>query len=431
MTFAKPVIATALLSCLVVTLTACSGSEPESKDGTVTLVFRQFDPESEVRGLATVVDAWNRDNPRVQVEMQTLSPNNVQQFAREANAGTGPDINQIGYSDVEFLATPRILLPLDEHLSKDPLPEGTKEGLLATDMVTFEGKTWAMPWTADTMALVYNPKALSAAGVKDPPATWEQLAADARQISSSSAGKTSGFCFPASGSATSAGWFAINYYLWAHGGTLVRKDSAGNWQTGATPQQLAAAIQFFTDLFASGAVPKANQAVQDYSDPTISNGLATGSCAMTYQPPATFAALREKAEQAGTALTTAPMPSGLTDGATHLGGRALGINRNTEHPAEAWSFVKYLMSATTFKTYDQYPASAETLEDLPVPEAQQGYVEQLPHSRSFARYIGSEMTIASMQQLVNQRCSAVYSGQQTSAQAAADILKGLAEGLKG
>ncbi|MFC5826055.1 ABC transporter substrate-binding protein [Nonomuraea insulae] len=430
MKFAKPAVAAAMLSCLVVSLAACSDSDSESEPGTVTLIFRQFDPESEVGGLATAIDAWNKSNPRVQVEMQTLSPNNVQQFAREANSGSGPDIDQIGYTDVAFLARPRILLPLDDYLAKDPLPGGTKS-LLATDMVSVGGKTWAIPWTADTMALVYNPKALSAAGIKSPPTTWEQLATDAKQISSSSSGKTSGFCFPASGSATSAQWFAINYYLWSHGGALVRKDSSGRWQTGVSPASLTAAIQYFADLFATGAAPKANQAVQDYSDPTIANALATGSCAMSYAPPSTFGTVHRQAETAGTTLMTAPMPSGLTDGATHLGGRALGINRNTEHPAEAWSVVKYLVSATTFKTYGQYPASAKTLTELPVPKAQQGYVDQLPHSRSFARYIGSEMTIASIQLLVNQRFSAVYSGQSTSSQAAAAILDGLAEGLKG
>lgn len=432
MKFAKPAMVTAMASCLIVSLAACSGSdsESESESGTVTLVFRQFDPEGEVGGLTTAIDAWNKSHPRVQVEMQTLSPNNVQQFAREANSGSGPDIDQIGYTDVAFLATPKILLPLDDYLKKDPLPGGTKS-LLATDMATFDGKTWAIPWTADTMALVYNAKALSAAGIKEPPTTWEQLAADAKRISFSSSGKTSGFCFPASGSATSAQWFAANYYIWSHGGTLVQKDPSGQWQPGVSQAQLTAAIQYFADLFSSGAAPKANQAVQDYSDPTIVNGLATGSCAMSYQPPSTFATLRRQAQAAGTTLTTAPMPSGLTDGATHLGGRALGINRNTEHPEEAWSVIKYLASATTFKTYDQYPASAKTLTELTVPKEQQGYVDQLPHSRSFARYIGSEMTIASIEQLVNQRFSAVYSGQSTSAQAATAILGGLAEGLKG
>lgn len=427
MKFTKSAVAAAMLS-LVLPLGACSGSG--SGSGSVNLVFRQFDPKGEVAGLTTAIDAWNKSHPKIHVEMQTLSPNNVQQFAREANSGSGPDIDQIGYADVAFVAKPKILLPLDDLMKKDPLPGGT-DGLLAKDMVTFDGKTWAMPWTADTMALVYNPKALSDAGVSNPPATWEQLAADAKQISSHSSGKTSGFCFAASGSATSSQWNAINYYIWAHGGTLVQKNASGTWQPGIAQPQLASAIQYFADLFSSGASPKADQAVQDYSDPSIVNGLATGSCAMSYEPPETFASLEKQAKAAGTTLTTAPMPSGLTDGTTHLGGRALGINRNSKHPDEAWQVIKYLMSATTFKTYSQYPASTSTLTELKVPKSQQGYVKQLPHSRSFARYIGSDMTVASIEQLVNQHFSAVYSGQSSSSEAAGAIISGLTKGLKG
>ncbi|KAA9155287.1 extracellular solute-binding protein [Amycolatopsis acidicola] len=429
MKFAKPAAVAALAVSLIAPLAACSSSDSGS-GGVVHLTFRQFDPESEVTGLKTALDAWNAAHPNIQVELQTLSPNNAQQFAREANSGSGPDIDQIAYTDVSFLATPKILQPLDDLEKNDPLPGGT-DGLLATDLTKIDGKTWAMPWTADTMALVYNQKALTAAGIAKPPATWEELAADAKQISSSSGGKTAGFCFPASGSATSAGWFAINYYLWSHGATLVKKDAAGNWSAGATKEQLTSAIQFFTDLFSSGAVSKANQAVQDYSDPSIVNGLANGSCAMTYEPPSTFTKLEQQATAAGTTVTTAPMPSGLTDGATHLGGRALGINRNTEHAEEAWQVIKYLMSADTFKTYTQYPANKTTLTQLSVPQSQQGYVQQLPHSQSFGRYIGSEMTVSSIEQLANQQFSSVYSGQSSAADAASALLDGLAKGLKG
>jgi len=429
MKFVKRAVAGAMAACLAVALAACSGSD--SASGPVHLVFRQFDPESEVGGLKTAIDAWNQSHPDIQVELQTLSPNNVQQFAREANSGSGPDIDQIAFTDVSFVANPKVLAPLDEFLKKDPLPGNGTKDLLATDMVTFDGKTWAMPWTADTMALVYNPKAFQAAGIASPPTTWEQLAADAKQINATSGGKTAGFCFPGSGSATSSGWFAINYYLWSHGGTLVRKDSSGNWQAGATQEQLASAIQFFADLFASGASPKANQAVADYSDPTIVNGVVNGTCAMTYEPPSTFKTMEKQASTAGATVTTAPMPSGLTDGATHLGGRALAINRNSEHQDEAWQVIKYLMSADTFKTYGQYPASTATLTQLSVPQSQQGYVQQLPHARSFARYIGSEMTVGSIQQLLNQHVSAVYSGQSSAQDAAKAILDGLAKGLKG
>ncbi|WP_345483083.1 sugar ABC transporter substrate-binding protein [Actinopolymorpha pittospori] len=415
------VLAAALVS-------ACGGQGSGGGSGTVHLVFRQFDPANEVKGLQQVVDGWNKAHPDIQVDMQTLSPANSQQFAREANSGSGPDINLVGYADVAFLAKPKILMPIDDLMKKTPLGSST-DNLLATDMVTFDGKMWALPWTADTFALTYRPDALSRAGVTAPPATWEELASDAKKVDSSSGGKTAGFCFAGAGSATSAQWFAINYYLWSHGATLIKKDASGKFQPGATKQQLASAMDYFNGLFTSGATPASYKAVSDYTDPSITGGLANGGCAMSYEPPQTLRAIVGQA--ASGAVLTAPMPGGLKDGNTHLGGRALAINANTEHADAAWQFVKYLASPATFKTYNQYPASKSTLESLNVPKPEKGYVEQLPHAQSFARYNGAAMTIASIQQLVDQQFSAVYSGQRSSSDAAQALLDGLSAGLKG
>jgi multiple sugar transport system substrate-binding protein len=423
----NPTVVAALVAALALATTAaCSGAD-SADDGPVKLVFRQFDPAGEVKGLQAAVDSWNKSHPDIQVDMQTLSPNNVQQLAREANSGSGPDIAQVAFADVAFLAKPKILQPLDELMDKDPLAAGGDD-LLATDMTDLDGKRWALPWTADTMALAYRPQALTAAGIAKPPTTWEELADDAVKISRQTGGKTAGFCFGAAGSATATQWFAINYYLWDHGHALVTKGQDGSWQAGLSQQDLKSAIDFFAGLFTSGATPKAFLSIDNYSDPAIANGLANGSCAMTYEPPQTFATL---AKQANGSVTTAPVPGGLKDGATHLGGRALAINRNTEHPEAAWQFMKYLASAATFKTYQQYPASKSTLSGLDVPKDQQGFVAQLPHSRSFARYIGSGMPVASIQQLVNQQFSAVYSGQSSSDQAAKAILDGLTSGMAG
>lgn len=416
-------------AALAATLSACSSGGDASGGSTgdrVNLVFRQFDPAGEIGGLQQAVDTWNKDNPTIHVELQTLSPANVQQFAREANSGSGPDVNLVGYADVSFLAKSSILTPLDDLMKNDP-PSSSKDDLLATDMVTFDGKMWAMPWTADTFALTYRPDALKQAGISEPPTTWEQLAQDAQKISSSSGGKTAGFCFPGAGAATSGQWFAVNYYLWSHGSGLASKAS-GQVKPLATAKDVAGAMDYFNGLFTSGATPKSFLSVSDYTDPSITGGLASGSCAMSYLPPQT---LRAVVKQAPGQVTTAPMPDGLKDGATHLGGRALAVNAHTQSPEAAWKFVKFLTSPTTFTTYNQYPASKSALSSLKVPDTEQGFVKQLPHSQSFARYINPKMPISAMQQLVNQQFSAVYSGQSASAGAAQTVVDGVAKGIQG
>src|SRR6476469_2461816 len=94
-------LGTAVVGAVLVTaLSACGGGGDNSGGGAtgdkVNLVFRQFDQAGEIGGL------------------QTLSSANVQKVAREANSGAGPDISQVGFADVSFLAKSSILTPLDD-----------------------------------------------------------------------------------------------------------------------------------------------------------------------------------------------------------------------------------------------------------------------------------------------------------------------------
>lgn len=404
-------------------LAGCASSE--SEDGVVNLTFRQFDPADQVEGLVEAVDAWNADNPDIQVELETVTPNNPQQFAREANSGSGPDVIHMALADVAFLAQPRVLTPLDDLMASDPL-DGADE-LLATDMTVLDDTTWGVPWTADTMALVYRADVLEEAGIAETPETWEDFMEAAQQITERSGGATSGFCFAAGAPQNSAQWFPINYYLWNHDSFLIQNEN-GEWSVGVSEEGLADTIDYFNEFFTSGTTPASMQSLTDYADPAIAAGLDDGTCAMTYMPPAAFRSVRD---QVSADLSTAPMPGGLVDGSTHLGGRALGINANSEHAEEAWEFIKYLMSADTFATYSQYPASAQTLTELDVDPSEQGFIDQLPHSVPFVKYIGAPVTIASLQELINQQFSAVYSGQSDSATAARTIIETIEQGLQG
>ena len=412
----RTVIAAGLLAAPVV---GCSDRGTEGDR-----VFRQFDPADQAGGLAEAVETWNAEHPDYRIAMETLSPNNPQQFAREANAGSGPDIAQLAFTDVSFMSEPRILTPLDDLMAASPAEGG--DDLLATDMTTYDGAMWAVPWTADTMALVHRPDLLEQAGITETPRDWEELAEVAGKITRDSGGEVSGFVFPAAAQFSSAQWFPINYYLWAHGSQLIRADGE-TWRVGVSEQQLVDAMEYFNSYFTDGITPASMQATTDYGDPSILGSLDDGTCAMTFMPPAAFRTARQ---EVGADLMTAPMPDGLEDGATHLGGRALGINANCEEPEAAWEFVKFLMSPETFEHYPQYPASATTLEQVDVDPAEQGYIDQLPHAESFARYADAPITIASLQELINRQFSAVYSGQSSPPASAEKIISTLISELQ-
>lgn len=381
----------------------------------VEIVFRQFDPPTETAGLVAAIDAWNAAHPQVQVRMETLPNGDTQaQLAREVPSGAGPDIQQVAFVWSRDLGRSGLLADLTPMIAANP-PGAGIEDFLATDLATLDGKVYGLPWTADTFALAYRPDLLQAKGVALPD-TWEELATSAKALSGDGA---FGLCFPAGSAPDSGIWILANYYLWSHGKTLVDQAADGTWTVTATEADIAATMGYFNDFFKAGATPESLITVNAWGDPELVGGLGRGDCAMTFFPPATFRAAQGQSEAA---LQTGPIPAGPATRISHLGGRALGINPASKHPAEAWEVLRYLASAETFKTYNQYPAQKAALAALTFPEAESGYVAMLPQARTFERYISSPIPVSSMTKLINLEFGAVFSGQRTPEEAAKAVV---------
>ena len=383
---------------------------------TIQLTFRQFDPPTEIEGLVKAVDGWNAANPNIQVKLETMAGGDtLAQLAREVPAGGGPDIQQMAFVWTRDLARSGLVADLTDLIAANP-PGAGIDDFLATELATLDGKVYGVPWTADTFAMAYRPDLLEAAGVTFPD-TWDELATAAKTLSNGDG--QYGFCFPAGSAPDSGMWTLFNYYLWSNGSTLVDETSPGKWEIVATQADLVAAMDYFNGFFTAGATPESLITVNSWGDPELVGALGRGDCAITVFPPQTFRAAEAQSE---VALQTAKIPQGSAKRISHLGGRALGINPNSEHPAEAWEFLRYLVGTQTFETYNQYPAQNSLLTALDFPEAEQGYVDMLPLAQTFERYISSPIAVSSMTALINQEFGAVYSGQRSSAEASQAIL---------
>lgn len=390
----------------------------------IELTFRQFDPPTEIAGLEAAVDAWNAANPDIQVKLETMSgADTLAQLAREVPAGTGPDVQHLAFVWTRDLARSGLLLELDPLIGAEA-PGAGIEDFLALDLAELDGTVYGIPWSADTFAMAHRPDLLEAAGVTTFPDDWEALAAAAETLSGDG---QFGFCFPAGSAPDSGMWILANYHLWSNGGTLIDQSADGAWEVVATADDVAATMRYFDSFFRNGSTPESLITVNSWGDPELVGGLGRGDCAITFFPPQTFRAAQGQSEAP---LMTAMIPAGSEKRISHLGGRALGINPNTEHREAAWSFVRYLVSPETFATYNQYPAQKSVLGELEFPAEEQGYVEMLPLAQTFERYISSPAPVSSMSALINREFGAVFSGQRTPEEAGEIVVQELNEILE-
>jgi multiple sugar transport system substrate-binding protein len=403
-------------------LTTMLGVATAQQGGRVELVFRQFDPPNEISALNAAVAKWNAANPNVQVRVTSVAGGEaLNTYIREVQARGGPDVVQLGFAWVPELQRSKLILPLDEFLKASPLPRPVTD-FLATDVTVFDGALYAAPWTADTFAFTYRKDLFDKASLRTFPTTWPGLfdAAKKLTVDKNGDGRTDqyGLCLAAGAGVGSSVWFLSNYYLWSNGATYVRKDASGKWQVGATGAQLARAIDYFNSFFTSGAMPRSNIALTNYADPEITTGLGRGDCAIAFMPPQTFRTAQATSTEP---LATGIIPAGTSGRISHLGGRALAINPNSKNPAQAWAFIKYLISAEVMNTLPQYPAQRTLLRSIKFPAAEQGFVDMLPRAATFKRYTDSPAPLVGLAEATTREYTAVFSGQKNSAQAAASM----------
>jgi multiple sugar transport system substrate-binding protein len=416
----KPILAFLLTTAMLLALGACGGGEGGGEE----LVFRQFDPPGEVEGLQEAVDQWNAEN-ETQVRLENMSSEDVvNQYTREVQTGTGADIQHLPFVGINQLAENELLVDLSPYIEDSPPGEGFDD-FLATELATFEDKPYALPWTTDTFAMAYRPDLLEEAGITEFPDTWQDFQSAAQRLSS---GGWPGFCFTAGSGQGGGMWFLANYYLWSNGIFLIDDTGGGNYEVAVTQAELADAMEYFNAFFQSGATPESMLGIDSWGDPTYVGALGREDCSITFTPPQSF---REAQDQSEAPLMTAPDPRGSEQRISHLGGRALGINPNSENPEAAWEFIKHLNSAEVFEQYNQYPTQRSLLDQIEFPEEEQGFIEMLPRAITFERYLSSPASVPGMQGATNEQFAAVYSGQKTPEQASEDLIRAIEDLLRG
>ncbi len=166
----------ALAALLALTATGCATSTqtaPESSgEGPVTLRFQSLAfQEPTIKATQDIVDAWNADNPDVQVKYVQGSWDSVQdQLVTQFQGGTAPDIIHYESAAMTQFADQGYLADLGDTFSED-VRNAVPEGIW--DTVTVDGTVIAAPTLMQSYVVFANRTLLEDAGVQIPSGdTW-------------------------------------------------------------------------------------------------------------------------------------------------------------------------------------------------------------------------------------------------------------------
>jgi ABC-type glycerol-3-phosphate transport system substrate-binding protein len=176
-------IALAAAAVTALTLASCSqggGETPDdSGDGKpVSITFQSFsDQPAAIQATKEIVDAWNEDNPDIQVEIvqaptDSLDDKLTTQFA----GGVAPDIIHYEVLGIVPFARDGYVADLSDLLSKKTIDD-IDPGVL--ESVTVDDQIIGAPTELQTYVVFANKKLLEAAGVEIPTGdsmSWDELA---------------------------------------------------------------------------------------------------------------------------------------------------------------------------------------------------------------------------------------------------------------
>jgi ABC-type glycerol-3-phosphate transport system substrate-binding protein len=174
-------IALAAAAVTALTLASCSGGDTPEDTGDgepVSITFQSFsDQPAAIQATKEIVDAWNADNPDIQVEIvqaptDSLDDKLTTQFAGEV----APDIIHYEVLGIVPFARDGYLADLSDLLSKETIDD-IDPGVL--ESVTVDDQIIGAPTELQTYVVFANKTLLESAGVEIPTGdsmTWDELA---------------------------------------------------------------------------------------------------------------------------------------------------------------------------------------------------------------------------------------------------------------
>jgi multiple sugar transport system substrate-binding protein len=174
----------ASLTAGVLLLAACggggsggTGSGDSSPDEPVNLTFQSLsDQPAAIEATKSIVDAWNEDNPNIQVEIVPAGWDGIyDKLITQFNGGAAPDIIHYEAASIVPFAKDGYLADLTDLMApetRDDIPEGVLKSVTVDDQVI------AYPTELQSYMVFANKSLLDAAGVEIPTGetmTWDEL----------------------------------------------------------------------------------------------------------------------------------------------------------------------------------------------------------------------------------------------------------------
>jgi len=308
--------------------------------GPVTISYLTHWGPDQVAMLQAAADKFHAANPNVTVEIRAVPFGDLLTTIKtQAASPGGPTVAGIYNLWTPELVQSGIAAPAAADYASDVTAAWPNSAVAGASV---DGQLYGYPNEIDTYALNYNKRLFSEAGITAPPATWDELEADAQKLT-----KKDGDVITQQGFGLINSWAAgvIHPFVSmvaSDGGTLV-DGTTPTLGSGAAADTMAFYDKLVNQLHVTA--PELGTANANTAGPFIDN-FANGNTAMIIMANWWQSALKSAMGDAYSDIATAPIPVGPNGDGSHPVSyewlTTVNAKATPDEQAAAWQFLKFL-----------------------------------------------------------------------------------------
>jgi multiple sugar transport system substrate-binding protein len=309
-------------------------------DDALTFFFQANPEEADTR--LRIVDAFQRAHPGIRVRPVLSGPDPMQQVSTFCAGGKCPDVVMAWELTYAGLADRGVLLDLSAMLARDPdfAAQLKADGVTSLyDTFTFGGGQYALPEQWSGNFVFYNKALFAEAGLRQPPARWEQPWSFADFLATATA------LTKRDGSGKVTQWGFVDTWVPYYSAGLFGMNNGTPWcrpQTNPThlnfdDDAFIEGVQFYADLAGKHRLaPKAADQQSISTMDLFSSGMAAMALGghWRYQ---TFS----RADVLDFDVTVLPVGPKGRGAQSNIGTTGLAIAASSSRKQQAWEFVKF------------------------------------------------------------------------------------------
>ncbi len=370
-----------------------------------------WEPELPAGALRGIIDDFEAQNPDIKVTLVSGPyANTHDQIVVGAASGTLSDVVGLDGAWVNDLAKQGAIAQLD-----DLMAAANFDPKQVAAIIKVKGNSYMFPVASFVYPVFMNLDLLKAAGIENMPQTRAEFMEAAKKLTDASKNQY-GWVLPLSLQAPNGIQNDVMSWLWASGKSML-KDG----QPDLTNEDVVGTLEFVKSMYDAGVISPGTFAKKEQDKV---EEFVNGRVAMMVDSLAHINLIRERNPDLNFGITAVPAVAGY-DGKRGLpyASWGIGVSENSEHKAEAFKLVSYLLSsevnAKLVSIANAFPGNVNAKPDFVTSDElfatafkifQDGYLAN--------EFVGLPVAEELMRQL-DEEVQAMLEGNETAAEAAA------------